>query len=105
VAVVSAGPYASLHLAADRQPLQHPTTQFFTGRMPFLSPNQQRQSTEGSQPDTQLKHYQIYETSVQRNLSKDRIAITRVPVVVVADTACYLQSKLIFWHKKNVEHH
>ena len=26
---------------------QHPTTQFFTGRMPFLPPNQQRQSTEG----------------------------------------------------------
>jgi len=25
----------------------HPTTQFFTGRMPFLPPNQQRQSTEG----------------------------------------------------------
>ena len=28
-----------------RQPRQHPTTQFFTGRMPFLPPNQQRQST------------------------------------------------------------
>jgi len=27
--------------------MQHPTTQFFTGRMPFLLPNQQRQSTEG----------------------------------------------------------
>jgi len=27
---------------------QHPTTQFFTGRMPFLPPNQQRQSTEGN---------------------------------------------------------
>jgi len=26
---------------------QQPTTQFFTGRMPFLPPNQQRQSTEG----------------------------------------------------------
>ena len=25
-----------------------PTTQFFTGRMPFLPPNQQRQSTEGN---------------------------------------------------------
>jgi len=25
----------------------HPTTLFFTGRMPFLPPNQQRQSTEG----------------------------------------------------------
>ena len=41
------GPYASLHLASDRQPGQHPTTQIFTGRMPFLPPNQQRQSTEG----------------------------------------------------------
>ena len=30
-----------------RQPCQHPTTQFFTGRMPFLPPNQQHQSTEG----------------------------------------------------------
>jgi len=30
-----------------RQPCQYPTTQFFTGRMPFLPPNQQRQSTEG----------------------------------------------------------
>jgi len=47
VAVASAGPYASLHLAPDRQPHQHPTTLFFTGRMPFLPPNQQRQSTEG----------------------------------------------------------
>jgi len=32
----------------SRQPRQHPTTQFFTGRMPFLPPNQQWQSTEGS---------------------------------------------------------
>jgi len=49
VAVASAGPYASLHLAPDTslQPRQHLTTQFFTGWMPFLSPNQQRQSTEG----------------------------------------------------------
>jgi len=47
VAVASAGPHASLHLAPDRQPHQHPTTLFFTGRMPFLLPNQQRQSTEG----------------------------------------------------------
>ena len=31
-------------------PCQHPTTQFFTGRMPFLPPNQQRQSTEGITP-------------------------------------------------------
>ena len=48
MAVASAGPYASLHLAPDRQPRQYPTTLFFTGQMPFLPPNQQRQSTEGT---------------------------------------------------------
>ena len=42
---------ASLHLAPDRQPRQRPTTQFFTGRMPFLPPNQQRKSTEGTQTE------------------------------------------------------
>ena len=47
MAVASAGPYASLHLAPYRQPCQHPTTQFFTGRMPFLPPSQQHQCTEG----------------------------------------------------------
>jgi len=47
VAVASAGPYASLHLAPDKQPHKPPTTLFFTGRMPFLLPYQQRQSTEG----------------------------------------------------------
>ena len=47
MAVASAGPYASLHLAPDRQRHQHPTTLFFTGQMPFLPPNEQRQSTEG----------------------------------------------------------
>jgi len=31
----------------SRQPWQHPTTLFFTGRMSFLPPNQQHQSTEG----------------------------------------------------------
>jgi len=55
VAVASAGPYASLHLAPDRQPRQHPTTLFFTGRMPFLLPNQQRQSTEGTMQQEEIK--------------------------------------------------
>ena len=46
--MATAGPYASLHPAPDRWPRQHPATQFFTGRMPFLPPNQQRQSTEST---------------------------------------------------------
>ena len=30
---------------SKQTPCEHPTTRFFTGRMPFLLPNQQRQST------------------------------------------------------------
>jgi len=50
VAVASAGPYASLHLASDRDNhASTPPLSFFAGRMPFLLPNQQHQSTEGKQ--------------------------------------------------------
>jgi len=34
-------------LQTDNHASTPPLTQFFTGRMPFLPPNQQRQSTEG----------------------------------------------------------
>ena len=34
-----------------------PTTQFFTGRMPFLPPNQQCQSTEGLKVHQSMKSY------------------------------------------------
>ena len=47
VAVASAGPYARMQIAPDRQLRQHSTTQSFTGWMPFLPPSQQHQSTEG----------------------------------------------------------
>jgi len=43
-------PYASLQLTPDSQPSQDHATQFFTGKMPFLLPNQQHQSTEGKYP-------------------------------------------------------
>jgi len=36
--VASAGPYASLHLAPDRQPRQHPTTQFLQAGCPSFRP-------------------------------------------------------------------
>ena len=66
MAVASAGPYASLHLAADRQPRQQPTAQFFTGRMPFLPPNQQRQSTEV---------FEVGETLKKSRTSKDPLTL------------------------------
>jgi len=46
VASAGAGPYASLHLSPDNHTNIPPL--FFTGQMPFLLPNQQRQSTEGN---------------------------------------------------------
>ena len=39
--------YVSLHLALDRYLREHPATQLFSDRMPFLPPSQQCQSTEG----------------------------------------------------------
>jgi len=45
VAVASAGLYASLHPIPDNH-ANIPPLSFFTGRMPFLTPNQQCQSTE-----------------------------------------------------------
>ena len=49
VAVTSAGPYANhLHLAPDNITTSVPHHSVFTGRMPFLTPNQQCQSTEGT---------------------------------------------------------
>jgi len=53
VAVASAGPYASLQLAPDK------CQQFFTGRMPFLPPNQQCQSTEGNLALNNLSYFAL----------------------------------------------
>jgi len=38
VAVASAGPYASLQLTPDREPCQHPTTQFLQAGCPSCHP-------------------------------------------------------------------
>jgi len=57
----------SVHLAPDRQPHQHPTALFFTSRMPFLPPNQQRQSTEGTSTEGTIHyipHYIIHNDNV-----------------------------------------
>jgi len=71
--MASAGPYATLHLAPDRQPRQHPTTQFFTGRMPFLPPNQQRQSTEGNS----LRKIKRERSRVRRSIADSQRPDTR----------------------------
>jgi len=54
---------------------------FFTGRMRFLPPNQQRQSTEGNNFNREhASKTEISETNVQSNLGKG----------CIADTYCYL---------------
>jgi len=46
-------PLCHMQVCTSVQIDNHATTQFFTGRMPFLPPNQQRQSTEGKVPPLQ----------------------------------------------------
>jgi len=60
VAVASAEPHANLHLDPHTKPHQHLTTQLFIGRMPFLPPNQQHQSTEGTAPKHCIYLYILY---------------------------------------------
>jgi len=58
VAVASAGPYASLTSLQTDNHANTPPLSFFTGRMPFLPPNQQRQSTEGEvSPEEEKEGY------------------------------------------------
>jgi len=53
VAVASAGPYKSAPCPRQIPVSAPPSLSFFTGRMPFLPPNQQCQSTEGTKPNKQ----------------------------------------------------
>jgi len=59
--VASAAPYASLHLARDRQPkINHASTpplKFFTGQLLFLPPNLQRECTEDTSERTRFTFY------------------------------------------------
>jgi len=57
--MVSAGPYASLHHAPDNH-ASTPPLSFFTDRMPFLPPNQQRQSTEGQTILSEWSTYAVH---------------------------------------------
>jgi len=60
VAEASAGPYANhLHLVPDKLPLQDLVTQFFTGWMLFLMPNQQCQNTEGKPLDLVKSTFEV----------------------------------------------
>jgi len=74
------GPYASLHLAPVRYPRQQPTTQFFTGRMPFLPPNQQRQSTECKQ--------NMYKTGTKFYSNDSQLCAAITSLSHIAQTEC-----------------
>ena len=50
VAVASAGPYASLHLAPDRQPHQHPITLFLQAGCPSCRPTNSIKALKASKP-------------------------------------------------------
>ena len=58
-----------------------PHTQFFTGRVPFLPPNQQRQSTDGTNIEGTFKDLQKKLDERERERSLDSAAQESVKVV------------------------
>jgi len=60
VAVASAGTYASCTSLQTDNHANTPPLKFFTGRMPFLPPNQQSQSTEGTALKAQMAKWTIF---------------------------------------------
>ena len=78
-AVASAGPYANnLHLAANRYPHQHLMTLILAGRVLFLTPNKQRQSTKGINQLT-LRNYSVYTAvRIENGLYNESVAVSRI---------------------------
>jgi len=65
----TAGPYTNhLHLDPDRRPCHQLVTQFFTGRMVFLTPSQQCQSTKGN-------HINIRNAELIRDIKRTAIEL------------------------------
>ena len=92
--MASAGPYASLHLATDNHASTSPLS-FFTGRMPFLPPNQQHQSTEGIEA---LKdHIQLLEIPWILKLLLEILEISWN--LVDAPLTSFIISSVIFAHR------
>jgi len=96
--VASAEPYASLHLAPERQPCQHPTAHFFTGRMPFLPLTIKVQITT-TQMLFQIPNKQFYSSSRQQILC---ICITS-KFNISEFTAHLLMRQSIVWCRVTVQ--
>ena len=98
MAVASAGPYAShLHFAPDRYPCQHLITQVFTGRMPFLPYNQQRESATNWPTIASAQHAR---KKTIRTDKTDRLSFSpSVPsffnVIAVMDNQDYLDAAIV----------
>jgi len=70
-------------LAPDRYHASTSPLKFFTGQMPFLPPNQQRQSTEGKGHKLQLHHFIFSLFHYNYNLTDMPMVCGTIVVVVV----------------------
>ena len=95
--VASAGPYASLHLAPDNH-ASTPPLSFFTGQMPFLPPNQQRQSTEGHLACKKTEWWSAdVVICLKRGADLHMAQLMPLPLTV----SCFSKSRLVlpFWYQ------
>jgi len=76
------------------QPCQHPTTQFFTGRMPFLPPNQQRQSTEGKCTDIGYRRNLEYKWGSMVRTYTKKLGKIALRVLPTGANTCFCQETI-----------
>jgi len=69
--VASAGPYASLHLDSDRQPCQHPTTQFLQAGRPYCRPTNSIKALKAADDITMKIHYYSQQSVKQKSAGID----------------------------------
>jgi len=85
VAAALAGPYASLHLASDRQPRQHPTTLFLQAERPSCRPTNSVKALKANTATQQRKH-------------KYKKAKTTTQSITVVDTLYWSINKISYYY-------
>jgi len=93
----TAGPYTNhLHLDPDRRPCHQLITQFFTGWMTFLRPDQQCQSTEGN-------HINIRNAELIRDIKHTAVElILRHYFRNIYRDFMHALNVIVLWHKTSV---
>ena len=105
MAVASAGPYASLHLAPDRQPRQHPTAQFLPVGCPSCCPTNSVKALKASQSYLQQTKYFIFGKFKDKEIINDSRMATRLLVMQTKTSCMKLYNNILLVQSNSSMHH